>query len=87
MMSRYDVEVPKDKLYDTRHGGPWDRGAADSYYHRPWWPHFYRGATMDSERVGMEDMTVEELVAYTAGYNENEQNGFKKDYGTLELPC
>ena len=23
------------KNYDERHGGPFDRGSADSYYHRP----------------------------------------------------
>ena len=25
---------------DTRHGGPYDRGSADSYYRRPRNPHF-----------------------------------------------
>lgn len=74
-------------LYNTRHGGPWDRGAADSYYCRPWWPHYFRGATYDSERVGMEDMTALEIIAYTAGFNENEENGHKKDWGDLKLPC
>ena len=35
------------QLYDQRHGGPFDRGAADSYYHRPFDPHYYEGATKD----------------------------------------
>ena len=25
--------------YDQRHGGPWDRGSADSYYGRGYGPH------------------------------------------------
>ena len=27
------------KVYDARHGGAFDRGSADSYYHRPRDPH------------------------------------------------
>jgi hypothetical protein len=27
--------------YDQRHGGPFDRGSADSYYGRVREPHFY----------------------------------------------
>ena len=68
------------QLYDQRHGGPFDRGAADSYYHRPYSPHFYRGATHTSERVELADMTAEEITAYTAGYNYNERFGDKKEW-------
>ena len=28
------------KKYDERHGGPWDRGSADSYYGRGSNPHY-----------------------------------------------
>lgn len=66
--------------YDQRHGGPFDRGSADSYYRRPFDPHFYRGDTYTSERVEMKDMTAEEITAYTAGYNYNEQYGDRKDW-------
>ncbi len=68
------------QLYDQRHGGPFDRGAADSYYHRPYDPHFYRGDTYGSERVELADMTAEEITAYTAGYNYNERFGDKKEW-------
>ena len=66
------------KVYDQRHGGPFDRGAADSYYHRPYSPHYYVGATSASARVELADMTAEEITAYTAGYRYNEQFGDKK---------
>jgi len=65
----YDVSW---KSKDTRHGGPFDRGSADSYYGRPIRPHFYRGATMLSDRIEKVDMTSEEVDAYYAGYRYNE---------------
>ena len=66
--------------YDTRHGGPFDRGSADSYYRRGFSPHYYKGSSIISEKVEMKDMTAEEIVAYTAGYNENEELGDHKDW-------
>ena len=80
IISRYDIEVPKDKLYDTRHGGPWDRGWADAYYCRVWQPHYYLGDTQFSAKVELQDMTAEEIVAYTAGFNEAERDGFVKEW-------
>ena len=68
------------KLYDQRHGGPFDRGAADSYYGRGYNPHFYEGATNFSPRVELDNMTAEDIVAYTAGYRYNEKHGDKKDW-------
>ena len=67
--------------YDNRHGGPWDRGSADSYYGRGRNPHYYRGPTGMSERVEDKDMTPEEVEAYNAGYNWNHDFGDRKDYG------
>lgn len=66
------------KKYDERHGGPWDRGSADSYYNRPIDPHYYVGPTAVSPRV--EKLTSEELEAYLAGYEHNEKYGDKKNY-------
>ena len=66
--------------YDDRHGGPFDRGSADSYYRRSIAPHYYVGATAQSERIGYEQMTNDQLAEYIAGYNYNEQFGDKKDY-------
>jgi len=66
--------------YDPRHGGPFDRGAADSWYHRDRNPHFYVGGTGTSDRVGHDQMTPAEIQAYLAGYQYNEQFGGKKDW-------
>lgn len=75
------ITLETRKNYDQRHGGAFDRGSADSYYHRPRDPHFYVGGTGTSERVGKEQMTTEEIQAYLAGYQYNEQFGDKKDWG------
>ena len=68
-------------IYDPRHGGPQDRGSADSYYGRGFNPHYYVGATYSSDRVELADMTPEEIAAYTKGYNDNEDEGNFKDWG------
>jgi hypothetical protein len=73
-MVREHIEI------DARHGGPYDRGMADSYYRRDYNPHYYKGATGSSERVGLKHMTADEIVAYTAGYNDNEDEGNYKDW-------
>ena len=67
-------------MYDDRHGGPWDRGQADSYYRRPFNPHYYVGGTMMSPLVKTEDMTIDEIAAYTAGFKNNEELGAFKDW-------
>ena len=69
----------KDR-YDQRHGGPFDRGSADSWYGRSFDPHYYEGDTHSSSRVALNGMTAEEITAYTAGYNWNEKFGGKKEY-------
>lgn len=69
------------KKYDERHGGPYDRGAADSYYRRGCNPHYYVGATYSSPRVEEKQMTPEEIEAYLAGYSDNEAEGNHKDWG------
>lgn len=78
-----DVQKTVDKLseWDDRHGGPYDRGGADSYYRRGCKPHYYTGATHDSTRVEREDMTDAEIRAYEAGYKDNEEAGDHKDWG------
>lgn len=66
--------------YDERHGGPWDRGSADSYYRRSYHPHYYVGATGSSQLVTEHQMTLEDVEAYRAGYEYNESCGDHKDY-------
>ena len=67
--------------YNTRHGGPYDRGQADSYYQRGFDPHYYVGDSYTSPRVDMQHMTAAEITAYTAGYRYNEESGDHKDWG------
>ena len=64
----------------TRHGGAFDRGSADSYYHRDPRPHYFVGATYLSEEVIPAEGTVE-YEAYMLGYEHNEKHGDKKDWG------
>jgi hypothetical protein len=66
--------------YDKRHGGPYDRGSADSYYGRPFNPHYFVGDTHLSDKISLEEMSTEEIVAYTKGYNDNEEFGSKKEW-------
>jgi len=65
--------------YDRRHGGPFDRGSADSYYRRGRRPHYFQGGTHRSPEVLEQDMTSEEIEAYNAGFEWNEsQFNFKE---------
>lgn len=63
---------------NTRHGSPYDRGSADSYYGREFNPHYYKGDTYNSDRVEMKDMSAKEIVEYSNGYRDNETAGCKK---------
>lgn len=60
---------------DRRHGGPFDRGGADSYYRRPPVPHWYPGGTGRGPRIERDQMTAEQVAEYYAGYDENERDG------------
>ena len=60
-------------LYDRVHGGPLDRGSADAYYGRSFDPHWWPKGTYEGARVEMADMTVDEIVAYTAGYRDTHE--------------
>jgi len=63
--------------FDARHGGPFDRGSADSWYDRMINPHYYKGDTDSSEKVELADMTGSETVDYLMGYQFNEEHGGK----------
>ena len=67
--------------YPSHHGSPFDRGSADSYYGRPWNPHKWPEGTYHGKRVDKEDLTPDEVKAYHAGYEYNEDFGDKKDWG------
>ena len=68
-------------MIDKRHGGPWDRGNADSYYQRGIKPHYFKGASYSSQLVEEYDMTDEEITEYLDGYNQNEEMQNFKDWG------
>lgn len=68
--------------YGDAHGSPLDRGSADSYYDRSPDPHWYPEGTYNGERITpLNGMTVEQIEAYYAGYEYNENFGDKKDWG------
>lgn len=73
----YDLDVIETDTL-PRHGSPQDRGSADAYYGRPYDPHYYVGATYNSERVEKDNMTVGEIEAYKYGYDNEED---RKDWG------
>jgi hypothetical protein len=72
--------IKEQTRYDTRHGGAYDRGSADSYYSRGFNPHYYVEGTSTSPRVELAQMTAQEIEAYTAGFNDNELFGDKKSW-------
>jgi hypothetical protein len=68
-------------MSNHRHGGPFDRGRADSWYRRGRNPHYYVGGSYSSERVDKGNMTAGEIKEYNAGYDDNEASGCFKDWG------
>jgi hypothetical protein len=65
---------------NTRHGGAYDRGSADSYYRRGRKPHYYVGDTYNSDIVTEERMTLQEIEEYHLGFDENETSGNFKEW-------
>ena len=63
------------------HGGPYDRGRADSYYRRSQKPHYYPNGTNSHPIILKEFMTVTQVNDYNDGYVDNELNGDFKDWG------
>jgi hypothetical protein len=70
----------KGQEYNNRHGGPFDRGSADSWYSRGINPHYYTGDTHSSTRLEAVDMSEKEIQDYLAGYAYNEEFGGKKEW-------
>jgi len=75
IMSKYD---------DGVHGGPYDRGGADSYYRRPRNPHYWPEGTLKGKEVKEADMTPEQVDAYNEGFDDNQAAGDFKDWGYEE---
>ena len=68
-------------MINKRHGGPYDRGAADSYYQRGFRPHYFVGDTYNSEEIQQSEMTLQECEEYAKGYRDNQASGNFKDWG------
>ena len=76
----YTVEY-NGRNYYVRHGSPFDRGSADSYYDRGRDPHKYPNGTGHAPRIESTEMTEQEIEEYFAGYDWNEDHGDKKNWG------
>ncbi len=60
------------------HGCLYDRGSADSYYHRRPQPHYGGVGGESGPRVEVTD--AESIAEYMAGYKDNEAAGSKKEW-------
>jgi hypothetical protein len=67
--------------YPSWNGSPFDRGTADSWYHRSNSPHYWPDGTGIGKKIVPPQMKPSEVDAYLAGYEYNELSGGKKDYG------
>jgi hypothetical protein len=74
------VRILKDEpqFNRERHGSLYDRGSADSYYHRGARPHWWPEGTGKGQSIT--ELTREEVEEYLDGYEYNEQFGDKKEW-------
>lgn len=68
----------KPQFDRKRHGSLYDRGGADSYYHRPAEPHWYPEGSYNGECIY--ELTADEIAEYNMGYYDNEKSGNKKNW-------
>ena len=62
----------KEMMDRSRHGGPYDRGRADSWYGRTPVPHYFPNGTYMQPKVTYKEMSKVEIEEYWAGYDDNE---------------
>ena len=79
-MQSTEIREYQGRFYDGRHGGPFDRGSAESWYSRPRRPHFFTDATYQSDEIEERFMTKDQIAEYNAGYDWNEDLGGKKEW-------
>ena len=70
------LHLPSNPL-SKRHGSAEDRGSADSYYGRPFTPHYYVGDSYNSSRIELKP-TDARYELYEKGYQEQVDH---KDWG------
>jgi hypothetical protein len=75
----YKVEH-NGRSYTFTHGDPFDRGMSDSYYGRIRNPHKGGVGGFSGPRIESNEMSLQEIADYGAGYNYNESTGDKKEY-------
>ena len=68
-------------MVGRQHGSPYDRGGADSYYRRPYDPHWWPEGTQKGTRVELHEMSVEEILEYGRGFKDNDERQDFKDWG------
>jgi hypothetical protein len=78
MVMTYIDAQKANEMYDKSHGSFFDRGSADSYYHRPRDPH--RGGVGGDSGPRIDAKFESDIQAYHAGYDYNEQFGGKKNW-------
>lgn len=83
MLSEIYYQEFDGKTYVQTHGNAFDRGTADSYYHRGRDPHKGGVGGDSGPRVNRDQLTATEIEEYNAGYDYNEYHGDKKDYGSF----
>ena len=74
-MMRNNLNIPEKHIVN---GGLYDRGTCDSYYRRGIKPHYYPYGTHKCKRVT--DLTPYQIKIYMKGYNDNEKEGFYKEW-------
>lgn len=62
----------------TKHGSLFDRGGADSYYHREPDPHY--GGVGGGSGATVRVTDAASVAEYMAGYEDNELHGSKKEW-------
>ena len=77
MKMTYAEKQQEIQMFDREHGSFFDRGSADSYYHRPRDPH--RGGVGGDSGPRIEAIHESDIHAYNAGYDYNEEYGVKED--------
>ena len=78
MFDQVTLYTVHGKSYEQKHGNPFDRGSADSYYGRPRQPH--KGGVGGGSGQRTTELTPDEQEAYHAGYDYNEATGDKKNW-------
>ena len=63
-----------------RHGGPYDRGSADSYYGRSIHPHWWPAGTGKGSAIPLQE-GEEGYNEYLQGFQDNANSGNYKDWG------